>query len=339
MGEDVRTAFLEVEPWESNFINSHCQLCGAQRSMREEIGEVDLQTLRDVNILSVFIYSHMSRDVIEQLPDLKMIATRSTGYDHIDLDACRERNIVVSNVPEYGSNTVAEHTFALILALTRKIHKAAEQTVRGNFSQHGLRGIDLKGRTIGVVGTGAIGEHVCRIARGFAMRVIAYDIKPNKTLENQLEVHYTDLDTLVRESDIVTLHSPHTPQTHHMINAERLKMMKPHALLINTARGALVDTRALLAALREKRIGGAGLDVLEGEELIKEESEILGSRYDMDALQTLVQNNALLRMENVVITPHMAFNSEEALSRILTVTIENISGFIRGTPRNVISTR
>ena len=147
----------------------------------------------------------------------------------------------------------------------------------------------------------------------------------------------SDLDSLIRESDIVTLHSPHNEHTHHMIDARRLAMMKPHALLINTARGGLVDTRALLAALREKKIGGAGLDVLEGEDLIKEEREILSQRYDMEALQTLVQNTALLRQENVVITPHMAFNSEEALTRILTVTIENIAGYASGRPVNVVS--
>ncbi len=339
MSQDLRTVFLEVEPWESEFIQSHCRQCGSFRSFRQELADLPVEEIRDVEILSIFIYSQLSREMIGKLEKLKMIATRSTGYDHIDLDACRERGIVVSNVPEYGSNTVAEHTFALILALTRKIHKAAGQTVRGNFSQEGLRGIDLKGRTIGVVGTGAIGEHVCRIARGFAMRVVAYDIRPNKTLANQLDVQYTDLDDLMSQSDIVTLHSPHLPETHHMISAERLALMKPHALLINTARGGLIDTRALLAVLREKKIGGAGLDVLEGEELIKEEREILSDRYDMEALQTLVQNNALLRMENVVITPHMAFNSEEALTRILTVTIDNISGFACGKPQNVVTPR
>lgn len=335
-GVDSRCVFLEMEQWERDFIQAHCEACEQFRAYDGELSDELMPEIADARVLSIFIYSRLTAEAIARFENLELITSRSTGYDHIDLDACRQRGITVCNVPEYGSNTVAEHTFALILALTRKIHRAYEQTVRGNFTQEGLRGIDLKGRTIGVVGTGAIGEHVCRIARGFAMTVLAFDVQANKTLANQLDVQYVPLDDLLQRSDIVTLHCPHNEHTHHMIGAEKLKLMQPHALLINTARGGLIDSSALLAALRGGGIGGAGLDVLEGETLIKEEKELLTDRYDMDALETLVQNHSLMRQENVIITPHMGFNSQEALERILTTTIDNISGFLSGNPRNVV---
>ncbi len=329
--------FVEMEGWEDQFIRQHCRECGQFRCYPGEVTDELIPEISDAEVLSVFLYTRLTAETIERFERLRMIASRSTGFDHIDLDACRRRGITVCNVPEYGSNTVAEHTFSLILALTRKIHKAYQQTVRADFSQEGLRGVDLKGRTLGVIGTGAIGRHVCRIARGFDMSILAYDIQPNEELADRLDVTYTDLDDVLRRSDIVTLHCPHNEKTHHMIGERELGLMKAGAFLINTARGGLVDPKALLVAVRDGQIGGAGLDVLEGERAIKEEKEILTERYDMDALQTLVRNHALLRQDNVVITPHMAFNSQEALQRILDTTVRNIANFLAGHPQNVVS--
>ncbi len=334
---DFKTLFVEVEPWEEDRIQAKCEACGTLITSEEPLREVEIDDPSGIQVLSPFIYTQVDAGALDRLPDLKLIATRSTGFDHVDTDACKERGITVCNVPTYGANTVAEHTFALILALTRRVHKAYEQTVRGRFNISGLRGIDLRDRTIGVVGTGSIGTHVVRIALGFQMRVLAYDVKPIPHMADALGFEYVELDRLLGESDIVTLHAPYTEATHHMIGAEALGKMKQGAILINTARGALVDTEALVETLRKGHLGGAGLDVLEDEAAIMEEGEMLSRRFDQDALQTLVQNTILLRMDNVIITPHIAFNSEEALNKILDTTVDNVAAFVAGHPQNVVA--
>jgi D-lactate dehydrogenase len=287
--------------------------------------------------VSVFIRSHLMRDPLERLPALRFVATRSTGYDHIDLAACQARGILVSNVPTYGENTVAEHTFGLILALSRKIHQAYSRTSRGDFSLEGLRGFDLKGRTLGVMGTGHIGLHVIRIGRGFGMDVVAHDTRQQELLAEVLGFRYVSLEELLEQSDIVTLHVPYLTATHHLLNRSRLSQMKRGALLINTARGAIVDTDALLWALDKGIVGGAGLDVIEGEETIAEERLLLREDVAADQLQAAIRGHMLLRRENVVITPHIAFDSQEALQRILDTTIDNVQGYMAGEPHNVVN--
>lgn len=296
--------------------------------------------LKHVEIASVFIYSSLRAETLRRMPRLKMIATRSTGLDHIDLVVCRKRKITVSYVPSYGENTVAEHTFALILALSRKVHQAYFRTTRGDFSFEGLEGFDLNGKTLGIIGTGHIGLHAARIARGFGMRVIAYDVRPNPFMAETLGFKYVPFERLLGTSDIITLHAPYSPQTHHMINKDNIRKIKRGALLINTARGGLVETEALTLALDQGILAGAGLDVLEGEELIKEERQILSKEFSMERLRTLLQNHILLNRENVVITPHIAFNSREAFQRIIGTTATNIEAFLAGRPENtVIHTR
>jgi D-lactate dehydrogenase len=270
---------------------------------------------------------------------VRFIATRSTGFDHIDLAACRARKILVSNVPAYGEHTVAEHTFALILALSRNVHKAYVRTVKGDFSLEGLQGFDLKGKTIGVVGAGRIGLHVIKMAKGFGMEVLAYDVHKNPFLSQVLDFCYVPLPELLRESDIVSLHLPDSPATHHLMNRDRFRLMKRGSLLINTARGGLVDTHALVGALDAGILGGAGLDVLEGEELVKEERQLLEKDFSKERLITALKNHILLHRENVVITPHIAFDSREALQRILDTTVANLSGFLDGAPMNLVSHR
>ena len=291
----------------------------------------------DISILSVFIRSQVDRKVIEKFPDLRLIATRSTGYDHIDLEACNERGILVSNVPYYGETTVAEHTFGLILSLSRKIHKAYLRTSRGDFSLEGLRGFDLKDKTIGVVGAGRIGLHVIRIAKGFGMRAVAYDVKQDSLVAEVLGFEYVPLDELLQQSDIISLHAPLTPSTHHLINRDNLQKAKRGAILINTARGGLVDTDALIWALDEGVLSGAGLDVIEGEELIEEEAQLVRAPQPEEKLRAVLRQHVLLRREDVVITPHMAFNSWEALARIVDTTIDNIRGLMEGNPKNVVN--
>jgi len=291
----------------------------------------------DAEAVSVFIVSKVTPEILAAIPRLKLIATRSTGFDHIDLKACRQRNVTVANVPSYGSNTVAEHTFGLILALSRRIALTFQRTKTGEFSRDGLCGFDLKGRTLGVVGTGRIGSHVIRIGKAFGMHVRAFDEHPDDRLSAAMDFKYIPFEELLAVSDVVTLHCPYTPNTHHLIGETSIARMKRGALLINTARGMLVDTKALLAALKSGQIGGAGLDVLEEEKAIFEEREVLSENYDREQLELLVHNHALLKLPNVIITPHNAFNSEEALHRIMETTAGNLRAFFAGRPENVVS--
>lgn len=329
--------FLEVEPWEQEFLMKLCPSLWQSRFYPEEADRITLGRIQDTEILSVFIYSDMDAALLGRLPKLKMIATRSTGYDHIDMAFCRKNGITVCNVPTYGANTVAEHAFALILSLSRKIYPARERTILGDFSFHGLQGFDLMGKTLGVVGTGQIGRHVIRIAKGFQMRVLACDMRPDPSLAELLGFQYVDLNQLLSHSDVITLHCPLTAGTRHLIGKGGFQKMKQGVLLINTARGGLIDTAALLWALEEGIVTGAGLDVLEEEEAIREEREMLSRRFDEKKLRAVVQNHVLLKREDVIITPHIAFNSREAIARILTSTVDNISRFIEGTPQNCIT--
>jgi D-lactate dehydrogenase len=196
----------------------------------------------------------------------RLIALRSAGYNHVDLDEAARRGFVVVRVPEYSPHAVAEHAVGLILALNRKIHRAYNRVREANFSLEGLVGFDLVGKTCGIVGTGKIGAVVARILRGFGCRLLAFDVTPSETCSKQLDVQYTELPALYRDSDIISLHVPLTPTTHHLINAEALAQMKPGVMLINTGRGALVDSRALIDALKRGQVGAAGLDVYEEEE-------------------------------------------------------------------------
>lgn len=333
----MKIAFFETQDWENDFIKKSGVSSGNKLTfIQEELTAKNVSKVASHDVISVFIYSKISEGVLSKLKNLKFITTRSTGYDHIDVETCRKRKIPLSTVPFYGENTVAEHTFALILSLSRNIHKAYIKTVRGDFSLDGLKGFDLKGKTLGVVGAGHIGLHVIKMARGFGMNVLAYDINQNHFLEEVLGFVYSPLDHLLSNSDIISLHAPYNKKTHHLINRKNIRKIKRGAILINTARGALLDTHALVEALDQGIISGAGLDALEGEDLIKEERQILSTQFPKEKLETLVKNHILLNRENVVITPHIAFYSQEALQRILETTIMNIQSFIKGQPANVV---
>jgi D-lactate dehydrogenase len=331
--------FFEVTPGEKAYLKTYRPKGYSIKLFAERAEEVDASTLRGADIISVFIYSHITADIIKKAPRLKLIATRSTGFDHIDVATCKKRGIAVANVPFYGENTVAEHTFALILGLSRRVHQAYFRTIRGDFSFEGLQGFDLKGKTLGIVGTGHIGLHVIRIAKGFGMDVIAYDVVKNNFMAETLGFKFVAFDELLAQADIISLHAPYRKETHHMINKNNITKIKKGALLINTARGGLVETEALALALDQGILAGAGLDVLEGEELIKEERQILSKEYSVDHLKTLLQNHILINRENVLITPHIAFNSKEAFLRILDTTVSNINAFLSGKPENIIGPR
>ena len=334
----AKILFVEAEAWEHDELvhkcPRHCEVY-ARAGKLEEITEGDIPD--GINVLSPFIQSRVGARQLERLPDLKLIATRSTGFEHIDLEACRRRGIVVCNVPAYGENTVAEHTFALLLALTRKIHRCYDRTVRGDFSIEGLRGVDLYGKTFGCLGVGLIGRRVLRIAGGFGMELLACDVRNDEQLAHEIGFKYVDLDHLLRRSDVLSIHVPYNAQTRHMIDAAAIAKMPPGAIIVNTARGGIIDPQALIDALQSGHLGGAALDVLEAESDIGEEAEILSSGYDLETLQSIVRNHALLQMPNVIITPHVAFNSAEAVGRIIETTLRNIHSFLEGQPQNVVS--
>ncbi|OGX48985.1 MAG: hydroxyacid dehydrogenase [Omnitrophica WOR_2 bacterium RIFCSPLOWO2_12_FULL_63_16] len=334
----MRAVFFETAPWERRFLARALKpLRFSARFITTPLTDASLPTARHAPIVSVFIYSRLTRSLLARLRGTRLIASRSTGFDHIDLSACRARKISVANVPAYGENTVAEHTFALILSLSRNVHKAYVRTVKGDFSLEGLQGFDLKGKTLGVVGAGKIGMHVIKMAKGFGMDVLAYDTRKDPFLSEVLDFRYVSLAELLRRADIVSLHLPYAPMTHHLMNRQTFRLMKRGALLINTARGGLIDTHALVWALDEGALGGAGLDVLEGEELVKEERQLLEKEFSKERLVTALKNHILLHRENVVITPHIAFDSREALQRILETTVSNIANFLQGTPVNLVS--
>ena len=331
----MRIAFLDTKRWEERYLSRKLkdhQLEFPGRSLSSG----NLKKIRDSEILSIFIHPRIDRRILEKLPKLQMITTRSTGFEHIDLEECRRRHIVVCSVPSYGENTVAEHTFALILSLSRNIHKSYVRTLRSDFSTEGLKGFDLKGKTLGVIGAGQIGLHVIRIARSFGMNVLAYDTRQQRFLSEVLGFNYVSLEELLKGSDIISLHVPYNKHTHHLLNKKSMTLIKKGAILINTSRGEVVDTEALIQALDKKILQGAGLDVLEGEELMKKEDELLYTEDKAAFMSTLVKGHILLAKDNVVFTPHIAFYSQEALERILDTTLENILGFVSGSPLNVV---
>ena len=329
----VKIGFFEVQDWERELI-AQSPLAGRIEQYGYCLDARPPEALAEYEVVSVFVYCEITRALIEQMPNLRLIATRSTGTDHIDLQAAREHGVAVCNVPEYGANTVAEHTFGLILGLSRKIYLAHNRVRNDNFRLAGLRGFDLKEKTLGVVGAGAIGLHVIRIARALSMEVLAYDVRQSAILAEVLGFRYAPMEEVLAESDVISLHAPLTSTTRHMISRESLATMKRGVLIINTARGELIDTEALVDALDSGQVGGAGLDVFEGEEFVKEESVLLYE--DREPPRELRPLRALLQRDNVIITPHMAFYSREALRRILDTTIDNILAFERGEPRNLM---
>lgn len=294
----------------------------------------------EAEVVSVFVgRSHITSELMDKMPQLKLIATRSTGFDHVDLAAATERGVTVVNVPSYGENTVAEHVFTLLLALARKLPQTLETTKDGVYCPTDLSGFDLKGKTLGVVGMGRIGQHSARIGRGFGMEVVGFDVFEKPEIAEEIGFSYAPLEDVLKTADIVTLHAPLTPENVHLMNTERIGLMKDGAILINTARGELVDTRALIAALESGHLSGAGLDTIEGERFLSEEIEVntvLDNKTTKEALINLAETETLLRMTQVVVTPHSAYNTFEAVGRINATTADNIIKFWYGeTPNKV----
>ncbi len=275
----------------------------------------------DADVVSVFVSSRLTREDIQLLPNLRAVVARSSGIDHIDSEFLKEKGIALNTVPRYGAHTVAEYTFALLLALTRRVPESLTHMNAGVFEKAPeLEGDDLYGKTIGVIGTGAIGANVVTRAKAFGMKVLMYDLFPNTALESD-EARYTALDEIYAESDIITLHAPGTPETHHLLNTAAFAKMKQGVVIVNTARGELIETEALLQALRSGKVSRAALDVLEGERELREG----GENSTVHALiKEFVQGS-----KRVILMPHIAFFTREAYHEILRISVANVHEFVK----------
>lgn len=330
----MKIVFFEIQEWENKLLKSNFPNA---IFIKDKLTEENASKYIDAEIISTFIYSKITKNIIDQLLNLKYISIRSTGFDNIDLKICKDKNIKISNVPEYGSNTVAEFTFALLLNLTRKIYQSINQAKQLDFNHQTIEGIDLYGKTIGILGLGKIGKHVLQIAKGFGMKVLVYNHKQDQNLAEEMSFNYTNLDTLLADSDVISLHLPLTEKTHHVINTNNILKFKRGSYLINTARGELIDTEAILLGLEKEILEGVGLDVLEGEDKLTEETVMLNYKSpNLSTLKTVLGNHVLLNHPKVLITPHNAFNSKEALSKIINVTISNINNFLNNTLENLV---
>lgn len=322
----MKIAAYEVEQWEREAFEELKAGGNELVVTSEPLGPENAPDNSDAEIISVSIYSNLHKEILRHFANLKMIATRSTGFDHIDIDYCREKGIAVSNVPHYGENTVAEHVFALLLTISHNMYPAIDRTRKGDFSQQGLRGFDLRGKTLGVIGVGGIGRHVIEIAKGFGMRVLAYDVRRDERLSAELGFDYLPMPEVLAGSDIISLHVPASEKTKDLVSAEEFRLMKDGVVIINTSRGSVLNVQALLRAIADGKVSAAGLDVLDEEPAIREEAELLSSifrkKYD---LETVLANSVLLRLRNVFITPHSAFNTKEAVQRILKTSIDRKS--------------
>lgn len=280
----------------------------------------------------VFVNDRLDRTVVQELHGLgvEMIALRCAGFNNVDVAACADCGLSVARVPAYSPYAVAEHAVALMLSLNRRIHRAHARVREGNFSLDGLVGFDMHGKTAGVVGCGKIGECLLRILAGFGCRLLGYDVYPNAALAEGLGVRFVSLNKLFTESDIISLHAPLTPETRYLINEAAIDRMKPGVMLINTSRGALVETRALLAGLKNGHIGAAGLDVYEEE----------GPYFFEDHSSNIISDDQLARLmtfNNVIITSHQAFLTREALHNIAQITLDNLREFTAGKRQNQLT--
>jgi len=321
----MKTAVFSVRRYERPFFEA------ANGDHRHELTFIEARLAVDTAPVAVgfpavcaFVNDVLDRPVLDLLrrQGTRLIALRSAGFNNVDLQAAEEIGLLVTRVPAYSPHAVAEHTIGLILTLNRKIHRAYARVREGNFALDGLLGFDLHGRTVGIVGTGRIGTEVARILTGFGCRVLAYDVVENPDCRT-FGVQYLELPALLASSDIVSLHCPLVPETHHLISREAITHMKPGVMLINTGRGALVDTRAVIVELKTGRIGYLGLDVYE------EEADL----FFQDLSDRVIQDDVftrLLTFPNVVITAHQGFFTEDALRAIATTTLASITAFERG---------
>jgi D-lactate dehydrogenase len=335
----TRVAIYDVHPSEEADYRAGLAAPGYELMVTEQgLTPETAAMAAEAEVLSVHVSSPVTAEVMQAMPKLRHVACRSTGFDHVDRDYTAAHQISVSYVPSYGESTVAEYAFLLLMAATRKLMLSAHAVRFGGGDPEKLMGHDLDGKTIGVIGTGRIGRHAIRIARGFGLKVVAFDAYPNEAAARELGFEYHPLEQVLAQADYLTLHAPATPETKHLLSDATLAKVKPGVIIVNTARGSLIDTAALIRALEDGRVGAAALDVLEGEEFLQLSSEVslLERPQITDEAKEILSIDILHKMPNVLITPHNAFNSAEARARIRATTIGNISGWQGGQPVNLI---
>lgn len=319
----MKAIFFDVQPYEENFLKENTpkelEAVFLKDSLNPsfEVGE----DLKDAQIISVFTSSTLNDKVLEKFPNLKFVITRSVGYSHINTNYCKERGINIFNAPHYGDHTVAEYVFGILLDTIRNIGQGAHGVKNDSIKMAKYTGVELFGKTMGVVGVGAIGANVLDIAHGFKMNTLAYDPHPKG------EYKYVELDELLRKSDIISINSPLNEKTCHLINKENIEKMKDGVIIVNAARGEIIDTQALYEALISGKIAYAALDVIECEEILcSEDKKCVGlDNIKEICLEKFFLNQKLMQLPNVTITPHMAYNTKEAIDRILTMTKENLN--------------
>jgi D-lactate dehydrogenase len=300
--------FLEADPQDREMILSRFPDADILPDALE--GDALVKACKGRDVVCCFIYSRFTAEVLRQLPDLRLLSTRSVGVNHIDAEACLAQGVTLCHVPDYGSHVIAEHVFALLLTALRHITEAGDKVRAGDFDYHGLRGMALMGKTIGIIGTGKIGRFVAKIAHGFGMRILAVDTCRVLELETQYGVEYVSLERLLQVSDIISLHLPALPDTVHLIDAETISQMKDGVIIINTARGELIDSTALLDGLKSGKIQRALLDVLEHE-------------------KDFVWNQQLIEHPDVIVTPHIAFYADDSMHRMYLDSFQTIDQWYR----------
>ena len=347
----MKIYFVEVESSERQFFES--ELSDHELHFVSSLEKVEA----DAEIVSTFIYSRIDGPFLDRHAAVRLIATRSTTHDHLELESCAKRNVTMCIVPSYGDHVVAEHTFALLLAVARRLRESMTLSDTSRFSYEALRGFELRSKTFGIIGTGRIGLHTVPIARSFGMNVIAYDVRPKVELAQELDFRYVSFEELLAGSDIISLHANLNPSSYHILNAEAFAKCRPGVVIINTARGKLIDTNALIEALKQGVVGAAGLDVLGEESVMRRRAERIISDQIIEKvrepvepprvgatdprrakeIEKLMRLGSLLLRPEVVCTPHTAFNCVEAIERINRVTVENIKAFVAGAPINTLT--
>lgn len=316
----MKIAFFSTQPYDKEYFernNTQHEIAFFEARLNGET----LQLAIGCDAVCAFVNDQLNAGVIKALKEIgvKIIALRCAGFNNVDVAAARENNIMVVRVPAYSPHAVAEHALALIMTLNRKTHKAYNRVREGNFSLDRLTGFDLYGKKVGVIGTGKIGQCFARIMEGLGCTVLAFDIIVSKEMES-CAVKYLPLEELLKQSDILSLHCPLTEQTKHLINTGTLNSMKKGAMLINTSRGALVDTKAVITALKNGKLGYLGIDVYEQEEKL----------FFHDLSENVITDDVLVRLlgfPNVLITSHQGFLTDEALTQIAMVTFQNLTDF------------
>jgi D-lactate dehydrogenase len=323
----MKIAFYSAKPYEKVFFDKLKDEFNIQISYYEfPLNPETALFAQGYDAVCIFVNDNANEEVIQKLSEsgVKVIALRCAGFNNVDIKTAHERNIQVVRVPAYSPYSVAEHTLAIILTLNRKTHRAFNRVKEGNFALNGLMGFDLNGKTVGLIGLGKIGKVTARILKGFGCQVLGHDINTDQEWK-EIGIEYTDLDQLLETSDIVSLHCPLNPHTHHIINKHSIEKMKNGVMLINTSRGALIDTKAVIAALKSGKIGYLGLDVYE------EEADL----FFEDLSDKVIKDDVFMRLltfPNVLITGHQAFFTSNAMTNISEITFTNLNDFREGKP-------